>query len=158
MTRGVQPPRLEMSSKWPRGLVATVAAAFAAPAVGMLAILIGSLVTGAPLKPGHLVAMVGITLFWAPAIAFIPAALIGLLVERPKSREMIVRGRGGLAVHLLTSALAGAVLALLFRLLLRLFDPAKPILDPPILGFFTLIGLCSGIAWWVLVVVPGRRA
>ena len=149
-----------MTGTWPRGLVATVAAAFAASAVGMLAILIGSLLSpgGAPIKSGHLVAMVGITLFWAPAIALIPAALIAFLVERPKAREMIARGRGGLAVHLLTSVLAGAVLALLFRLLLRLFDPDKPILDPPVLGFFTLIGLCSGIAWWVLVVAPGRRA
>ncbi len=143
-----------------RGLVAMAVSAFMSSVIGMLAVLIGSLLSpsGAPIKLGHIVAMIGITLFWAPAIAFIPAAIIGFLVERPKAREMIARREGGLILHVAASTLSGAALAILFRLVLSLFDPGKPIFDPWVLSFFTLIGFCSGLAWWVLVVMPGRRA
>ena len=136
------------------------AAAFTSSVIGMLAVLVGGLFspTGASIKPGHVVAMIGITLFWAPAIAFIPAAIIGILVERPKAREMIARREGGLVLHVAASTLAGAVLAIFFRVMLNLFDPRQPILDPLVLSFFTLIGFCSGLAWWVLVVLPARRA
>lgn len=142
-----------------RGFVAAAVAAFAASVLGMLAVVIGSLIspTGSAFKPEHLIAVVGITLFWAPVIAFVPAAIIGFLVERPKSKAMIGRQRGGFVASVALSTLAGAVLAVLFRLTLHLFDPGKVIFDPLVLQFFTLIGFCSGLAWWYLVVLPGRR-
>ena len=142
-----------------RGVMAAAVAAFATSVIGMLAVVIGSLLTptGAPIDSGHFVAMIGITLFWAPAIAFIPAAILGFTVERPKARAMIARGRGGFVVHLLTSVTAGAILAIVFRFIIHLLNPMQPILDPLVIGFFTLIGFCSGVAWWLLVVLPGRR-
>lgn len=142
-----------------RSLVAMITAAVAASVIGVGGMIIGSLLTpgGSPIKPGHLLAAVGIALFWAPAIAFVPAAVIGFLVERPKARAMIERRQGGLIAHLLISTLAGAAFGLLFRFVLYLFDPRKAVFDPLVLQFCTLIGFCSGWAWWYLVVLPGRR-
>ena len=141
-------------------LMAIIATAVAASVIAVAVVIIASLLSpgGAPVKLGHIGAAIGIALFWAPAIAFIPAAVIGVLVERPKARAMIERRRGGLITHLLISTLAGAIFALLFRLVLNLFDPGKPILDPLVFQLCTWIGFCSGVAWWFLVVLPGRRA
>ena len=141
-------------------LVAMFATAVAASMIAIAALMIGSLLSpgGSPVKLGHVGAAIGIALFWAPPIAFIPAAVIGMFVERPKAKAMIARRRGGLIPHLLISTLAGAIFALLFRLVLTLFDPRQPILDPLIFQLCTWIGFCSGVAWWFLVVLPGRRA
>jgi hypothetical protein len=141
-------------------LMAMIATALAASVIAVASVIIASLLSpgGSPVKIGHIGAAVGIALFWAPAIAFIPAAVIGVLVERPKAKAMIERRRGGLMTHLLVSTLAGASFGLLFRLVLNVFDPRKPILDQPTLVVCTWIGFCSGVAWWYLIVLPGRRA
>ena len=139
--------------------MAIIVAAVASSVVGVGGVILASLLSpaGAPLKPGHLVAALGIALFWAPAIAFVPAAIIGYLVERPKARAMIARRRGGLITHLSVSVIAGIAFALLFRVVLNIFDPGKPIFDLLTLQACTLVGFCSGLAWWYLVVLPGRR-
>ena len=148
------------SVKLSGGLMATIAAAIAASLIGVAGVIIASLLSpgGSPLKLGHIGAAVGIALFWAPPIAFIPAAVIGYVVERPKAKAMIARRRGGLITHLLVSTLAGAAFALIFRLVLNVFDPRQPLVDPLVLQACTWIGFCSGVAWWRLVVLPGRRA
>lgn len=148
------------SVKMSGGLMATIAAAVASSVIAVAVVIFGSLISpgGSPMKLGYLGAAIGIALFWAPAIAFVPAAVIGYLVERPKARWMIARGRGGLVTHLLVSTLAGAAFALLFRLGLNLFDPRQPIIDPLVLKVCAWIGFCSGVAWWQMVVLPGRRA
>jgi hypothetical protein len=148
---------IDTGARW---FVAAAVTAFAASVIGMLAVLVYGLIapTAAPIKPNHIIAIVGITLFWAPVIAFVPAAIIGLLVERPKAKAMIARGHGGLLASVTASTLAGAMLALLFRLALYVFDPRKALIDPPVMAFFSLIGFCSGLAWWNLVVVPGRKS
>jgi len=140
--------------------MATIAAAIGASVIGVAGVIIGSLLSpgGSPAKLGHIVAAVGIALFWAPPIAFVPAAVIGYLVERPKAKAMIERRQGGLIAHLFASTLAGGAFGLLFRLVLSFFDPRKPILDPLVLQVCSWIGFCSGVAWWLLVVLPGRRA
>lgn len=148
--------RVKMSG----GLMATIAAAIAASVIAVAVLIVGSLVSpvGTPMKFSHLGAAIAIALFWAPPIAFVPAAVIGYFVERPKAKWMIARRRGGLITHLLVSTLAGAAFALLFRLLLNLFDTPQPIIDPFVLQVCTWIGFCSGVAWWQMVVIPGRRA
>ena len=142
------------------GLVAMIATAVGSSVIAVAGVIIGSLISpgGSPVELGHLGAAVGIASFWAPPIAFIPAAVIGYVVERPKAKAMIARRRGGLIAHLLVSVVAGGAFALIFRLVLNLFDPGKPILDPPTLLVCTWIGFCSGVTWWRLVVLPGRRA
>ena len=148
------------SVKMSAGLMAVIAGAIASSVIAVAVVIVVSLVSpgGSPIKLGHLGAAVGIALFWAPPIAFIPAGVIGYLVERPKAKAMIARRRGGLFSHLLISTLAGAAFGLLFRLLLNLFNPTQPLIDPPILLVCTWIGFCSGVAWWRLVIIPGRGA
>lgn len=142
------------------GLMAVIAAAIGASVIAVTGVIIASLLSpgGSPVKLGHIGAAIGIALFWAPAIAFVPAAVIGYLVERPKAKAMIERRQGGLIPHLLISTLAGTGFGFLFRLVLNLFDPRQPILDPLVLQVCTWIGFCSGVAWWRMVVIPGRRA
>ena len=97
-----------------------------------------------------------VVLIWAPAFAIIPAGLLGYFVERPKAKWVIAND-GGPAVHLVLSILAAIFLSVLFRVVLHLIDPKHPLFDPFGLGLFTIIGVGSGLAWWFLVVVPGKR-
>jgi uncharacterized membrane protein YeiH len=70
----------------------------------------------------------------------------------------MIANHGGIAAHLTLSVLAAVVLSILFRIGLRLFDPHKSLVDPFSLGLFAIIGLGSGLAWWFIVIVPGKRA
>lgn len=107
-------------------------------------------------KPGDIMAIAAITLIWAPAFALIPAAVLGYLVERPKARWVIATD-GGIAIHLALSLLAAIVLSILFRIALHLINPRNPLIDLYGLGLFAIIGLGSGLAWWFLVILPGKR-
>lgn len=148
------------SVKMSGGLMAVIAAAVAASVLGVAGVIIASLISsgGSSVELGHMGAAVGIALFWAPPIAFIPAAVIGYVVERPKAKAMIARRQGGLLPHLAVSTLAGVAFALIFGLVLNLFDPHKTIVDWLTVQVCAWIGFCSGVAWWRLVVLPGRRA
>jgi hypothetical protein len=102
-------------------------------------------------------ATIAIVAIWAPAIALIPAGALGLLVERPKAKAAIRRPAVGFVPFTLLSVGAAAVLSFLLRIALHLTNPIYPLLDAFSLGLFSIIGLCSGISWWFLVVLPGRR-
>ena len=102
-------------------------------------------------------ATIAIVAIWAPAFALIPTGVLGLLVERPKARAAIRRREVGFVPYTLLSVVAAAVLSFLLRIVLHLTNPSYPLLDAFSLGLFSIIGLCSGISWWLLVVLPGRR-
>jgi hypothetical protein len=102
-------------------------------------------------------ATIAIVAIWAPAFALIPAGALGLLVERPKAKAAIRRPTVGFVPFTLLSVVAAAVLSFLLRIALHLTNPIYPLLDAFSLGLFSIIGLCSGISWWFLVVLPGRR-
>ena len=106
---------------------------------------------------GALPATIAIVAIWAPAFASIPVGLLGLLVERPKARAAIKRRAAGFVPYTLSSVVAAAALSFLLRIALHLTDPGYPLLDAFSLGLFSIVGLCSGISWWLLVVLPGRR-
>ena len=144
-----------------RALVAVIAAAVGSSLL-CLAILIvanqfvasGSNAWAA--KPGDIVVVAAVALIWAPAVALIPVALLGYFVERPKARWMIANN-GGIAVQLSLSVLAAIGLSILFRIALHLINPRNPLVDIFGLGLFAVMGLASGLAWWFLVILPGRR-
>ncbi|HEU5285089.1 MAG TPA: hypothetical protein VFU20_01100 [Sphingomicrobium sp.] len=105
----------------------------------------------------ELAVVAAVVLFWAPAFAFIPAAILGWFVEQPKARRMIARRSGGLAPHLAISIVAALLLWLLFRTGLFITASTPQLMDGPSLALFALVGLCSGVSWWFMVVEPGRR-
>ena len=105
----------------------------------------------------NLAATVAIVTIWAPAFAMLPAGVLGLLVERPKARAAIRDRAAGFVLFTLLSVVAAVVLSLLLRIVLHLTNPIYPLLDAFSLGLFSIVGLCSGISWWLLVVLPGRR-
>ena len=142
-----------------RGFAAIVVAAFASSVLAFAVLIIVGLVwpTGRSFRLDDLPATIAIVAIWAPAFALIPAGVLGLLVERPKARAMIKRPEGGFIPHVVVSVAVAALLSLLLRIVLHLTNPMYPLVDTFSLGLFTLIGFCSGVSWWLLVVVPGRR-
>jgi hypothetical protein len=142
-----------------RGVAAVIATAIASSVLGFLVLVFsGQLDLAAMRSPlEELPDIAAIVLIWAPAFALIPAAILGWLVERPKAAGMIARRSGGLAVHLALSIAAALLLWLLFRIVYYVTNSTPQIMDGPSLGLLALVGLCSGIAWWLLVVEPGRR-
>ncbi len=141
------------------GFMAVLATAVASSVLGFVIFLLFGLAgsTGKPIGTDDLPAIIAIVLIWAPAFALIPAGILGWLVERPKSRAMIARRAGGFVAHVLLSVAATALLWFLFRIGVHFTYPTNPLIDLPSLALFGLVGLCSGISWWFLVVLPGRR-
>ena len=139
--------------------MAAVATAIASSILGFLVLaLSGQLDLAAMRDPAtELPVVAAIVLLWVPAFAFVPAAILGWFVERPKAANMIARRSGGLVLHLALSVAAALLLWVLFRALLVLIDSTPQFMDAPSLGLLGLVGLCSGIAWWLMVVEPGRR-
>ena len=142
-----------------RGVMAAIAAAIASSVLGFVVLAMSGQLALAKMRDPvtELPVVVAIMLFWVPAFALVPAAILGWLVERPKARAMIARRSGWLLTHLLLSMLAALVLWLVFRMLLVIADATPGFMDAPSLVLLILVGLCSGIAWWFLVVEPGRR-
>jgi len=142
-----------------RGVVAVVAASVASSVLAFVIFLLFGLAgsTGKPIGTDDLPAIIAIVLIWAPALALIPAGILGFLVERPKARAMIARRAGGFVPHIALSVAAVVLFWLLFRIVVHFTYPTNPLIDVPSLALFGLIGLCSGISWWFLVVLPGRR-
>ncbi len=152
--------RLNSSSFGSRGFAAVLAAAVASSVLAFVVFVIVSLVwpTGnRAWKMEDLPATVAIVAIWAPAFALIPAGLLGFLVERPKARAAIKLRTGGFVRYILLSLVAVGLFWLLFRIGVHLTYPTNPLFDAPSLALFCLIGLCSGLSWWFLVVLPGRR-
>ena len=122
-------------------------------------ILIGRV--GLPTGPNVLMDIaifLSILLFWAPAFAFIPATILGFLVERPLSRRLIARGTGGFFEHLAIVVGAAVLLWLLLRIVVVATGPQTRIVDHESLAVFAIVGLCSALSWWFSVVVPARRS
>ena len=144
-----------------RGFAAVVAASVSASILAFLIVLVlGQL--SPPRRDEDWVEMIpvvaAVVLLWAPAFAAIPAGILGLLVERPMARSAIKRGGGGgMVPFVLASLAAGALLSFVPTLVQHLIDPDRRLFDPFTLGIFSLIGLCSGVSWWLMVVEPGRR-
>ena len=144
-----------------RGFAAVLAAAVASSVLAFAIFVVVGLAwpTGnRTWRMEDLPATIAIVAIWAPAFALIPAGILGLLVERPKARAMIKRRVGGAVPHILSSVAVAALFSFLLRIVLHLTNPTYPLVDVFSLGLFTLIGFCSGVSWWFLVVVPGRRA
>jgi len=149
---------LRSSSLSSRSFAAVLAAAVASSVLGFVLVVMFGPPTGRHGWMESLPAVVAIVLIWAPAFALIPAGILGWLVERPKARRMIERREGGFILHIALSVVAAALFWMLFRIGVHFTYPTNPLIDVPSLILFCLIGLCSGVAWWFLVVVPGRRA
>ena len=137
--------------------MAVLVAALASSVLGFVLLAVFVPHAGRPVRSGDLPAIVAIVLIWAPAFALVPAGILGWLVERPKARAMIARRTGGFIPHLALSVVAVALFWFLFRIAVHLAYPTNPLIDVPSLALFSIIGLCSGLSWWFLVVMPGRR-
>ena len=142
-----------------RGVMAVVAASIASSVLGFLILVVTGPLDFAGMRDPvmELAVVAAVVLFWAPAFAFIPAAILGWFVERPKAQRMITRRSSGLAAHLALSVAAALLLWMLFRIALYVADSTPQLMDAPSLALFLLIGLCSGLSWWLMVVEPGRR-
>lgn len=114
--------------------------------------------TGTLMVPAELAVTLAIVMFWGPAFALVPAAILGFAVERPLARRLIVRSHGGFIEHLLAIVAAALALWLLLRVAVITTGPQTKIVDLESLVVFAIIGLCSAISWWFLVVLPERRA
>ena len=141
-----------------RGFAAVVAASVASSVLGFLILVVTGPLDYAGMRDPvmDLAVVAAIVLFWVPAFALVPAAILGWLVERPKAQRMIARRSGGLAPHLALSIVAALLLWLVFRLGLLVTNSTPQLMDGPSLAMLILVGLCSGMAWWLMVVEPGR--
>ena len=110
-----------------------------------------------PDVPLQIAVALSIVFFWAPAFALIPASILGFAVERPLSRWLIGRRKGGFVKHLILVTTAALFLWLLLRLIVVLVGPQTRIVDLPSLFVFAIVGICSSLSWWFLVVLPGRQ-
>ena len=151
--------RLRTGNFRSNGLAAVLAASVASSVLAFIVFLMlyATPPSGSGSWTDALPATIAIVAIWAPAFALIPAGVLGLLVERPKARAAIRRRAAGFVPYTLLSVVAAVVLSFLLRIVLHLTNPIYPLLDAFSLGLFSIIGLCSGISWWLLVVLPGRR-
>lgn len=149
-----------MARRFSNDIVAIILAAIASSLV-TVAILIASGWIGMPkeaIRPLDIAVWLSIILIWGPAFALVPAAVLGFLLERPLSRSLIARREGGFIEHLLLVVATALALWLALRIAVVLSGPQTRILDPLSLAVFAIIGVCSALSWWFLVVLPGRRA
>lgn len=151
---------MRAAGRFPDHILAIIVAAVASSLVTFV-ILIASGWIGMPEKaitPLDVAVWLSIMFMWAPAFALVPAAVLGFLLERPLCRRLIARRDGGFIEHLLIVVAAALALWLALRITVVLSGPQTRIHDPLSLGVFAIIGVCSALSWWYLVVVPGRRA
>ena len=141
------------------GFVPVVVAAVASSVLTVLVLTVtGSL--GRPTGPNvplELAAILSIVFIWGPAFALIPVGILGYAIERPLCRKLMTNRDGGFAWHLSIVLTAAIALWLLLRVVVVLTGPQTDLVDVESLAVFTIIGLCSALSWWFLVVVPGRR-
>jgi hypothetical protein len=110
-----------------------------------------------PDVPLQIAVFLSIVFFWGPAFALIPAGILGFALERPLSRWLIGRRQGGFVEHLAIVTTAALFLWLLLRVIVVVVGPQTRIVDLPSLFVFAIVGFCSSLSWWFLVVMPGRR-
>jgi hypothetical protein len=140
-------------------MVAAIAAAIASSVLTFLILLVtGQL--GAPTSknwPLDIAVFLSILLIWAPAFALVPAGILAVLVGRPLTRRLIDLRGGGFAMLLLGMIAGAGALWLLLRAVAVAIEPKAPFIDYPSLAVFAIIGLCSAVSWWILVILPGQR-
>jgi hypothetical protein len=141
-------------------IVAIVAAAVASSVLTFIGLAVSGQLSAPSSSnwPLDIAVLLAIILIWGPAVAVIPAGILGFAVERPVARRLVARASGGFIGHLLIVLAAATFLWLLLRTGSRLSGSTAPFLDLLSLAFFLAIGLCSAMSWWFLVVLPGRRA
>ncbi len=110
-----------------------------------------------PDVPLQIAVFLSIVFIWAPAFALIPAGILGLAVEWPLSRRLIARRQGGFVMHLGAVVAAALALWLLLRIVVVLAGPQTRLIDYQSLAVFIIVGVCSALSWWFLIVVPGRQ-
>lgn len=141
-----------------------VVAIFAAAIASSLLTFVILILTGwiglpsGPDVPLQVAVFLSIVFIWAPAFALVPAGILGFALERPLSRWLIGRRQGGFVEHLIVVMAAALFLWLLLRVIVVLMGPQTQLIDLPSLMVFAVVGLCSALSWWFLVVLPGRRA
>ncbi|HEU4958497.1 MAG TPA: hypothetical protein VFT40_12820 [Sphingomicrobium sp.] len=141
-----------------------VVAIFAAAIASSLLTFVILIVTGwiglpsGPDVPLQIAVFLSIVFIWAPAFALVPAGILGFVLERPLSRWLIGRRQGGFVEHLIVVIAAALILWLLLRVIVVLMGPQTQLIDLPSLIVFAIVGLCSALSWWFLVVLPGRRS
>lgn len=147
----------------PGAVVAIIVAAVASSLLTFVILIGAGLIRGlismpsGPDLPLQFAVFLSILFFWAPAFALIPAAILGFVVERPLSRWLIGRHQGGFVEHLIVVVTAALFLWLLLRLAVVLVGPQTQLVDIPSLVVFAVVGFCSALSWWLLVILPGRR-
>ena len=151
---------MRSSGRFSNEIVAIISAAIASSVVTFIILVITGWigVPSGPNWPLDIAVVLSIIFFWAPAFALVPAGVLGFALERPYARRLIARRDGGFVAHLLVVMTASLLLWLLLRVAVVLTGPQQEIFDPQSLAVFAIIGLCSALSWWFLVVLPGRRA
>jgi hypothetical protein len=156
---------LRISGRRNGPIAATVVAAIASSVLTFIILMAGGLIAGGPIGlpsgpdvPLQIAVFLSIVLIWGPAFAMVPAGILGFMVERPLSRWLIGRPEGGFVEHLGVVIAAALCLWLLLRVVVVLVGPQTRLIDLPSLMVFAIVGLCSALSWWFLVVLPGRRA
>ena len=150
---------MRSSGRHSNQVIATVCAAIGSSVLTFVILVVTGWV-GAPTGPNaafDIGVMLSIVLIWAPAFALVPASILGFALERPLSRQLIVRSDGGFFAHLLAIEAASLGLWLLLRIAVVLSGPQTQIIDVPSLALFAIVGFSSALSWWFLVVLPGRR-
>ena len=151
---------MNIATRYSGGLAAVIAAAIGSSVLTFLALLASGWIgppTGRDV-PLQIAVILSIVFLWGPAFAMVPASILGFLIERPLSRHFIARGHGGFVEHLLAVVGAALLLWLFLRVVVVVTGPQTRIVDPLSLAVFAIIGFCSALSWWIMVVLPARRA
>jgi hypothetical protein len=111
--------------------------------------------TGFPLQEFSFLWFIGLI------VAISVAAIMGLIVEWPKALWLSRQQSGGLAVQLWLSILAPTLVMAGWLYATAGYDPHRQRTDEAdwIFPLFVFLfgGLCSGLFWWKLVILPWRR-
>jgi hypothetical protein len=150
---------LTVTGRYSGSAVAVIAAAIGSSVLTFLILILWGLpaVTW-PEDPLQIAVFLSVVFLWGPAFALVPSAILGFLVERPLTRRLIAQEQGGFVEHLLAIVGAAVLLWLLLRVVVVLTGPQTNIMDYLSLAIFAIVGLCSALSWWFIVVLPARRA
>jgi hypothetical protein len=150
---------LTITGRYSGSVVAVIAAAIGSSVLTFLILILWGLpAVSWPDDPMQIAVFLSIVFLWGPAFALVPAGILGVLVERPLSRRLVAQRQGGFVEHLLAVVAAALLLWLLLRVVVVLTGPQTNIMDYLSLAVFAIVGLCSALSWWFVVVLPARRA
>jgi hypothetical protein len=143
-----------------RGLGAVVLTGVVSALIVALAsgLVMGNPERGTVTGPNGFISAVTFAWFFGAIVATFYAAIIGVLVEWPKTRWLASRASGGLLPELIISVVVS--LAVLLGIgVLQLNGEADQLESLSFLSACAVAGgVCSALFWWWLVVVPLRRS